>query len=418
LPQPDGKVLICGIFTKFNGQPRSYIARLNNDGSVDPSFVATPNYWVRYMALQTDGKIVIGGFFQNIGGVERHRVARLNTDGSLDLSFDPGSGCEGKTVPADPTEPFVFAIAVQPDGKIILSGNFATYNKVPSSGIVRLNSDGSLDPSFHVGAGFDSWGRYLLLLPNNQILATGWLTSYDNHSYNRMVRLNNDGSADPDFHPFFGDKTAIYAAVLLPDGKYIVSGHSINAEGLFHQEFARLNPDGSYDTNYNASANDKVESIYLQPDGKIIIGGYFNIVNGVSRHGLARINPDGTLDESFRADTDSFVWTLRGQPDGKVVASGGFSTIDGVSLPYVGRLSIGDTVTLPPPRLLNPTYTHGIFHVQVPTMAGRQSVVQFREPNSSHWADLPALNGDGSLHEVIDTNAVRAASRVYRLTIN
>ena len=160
--------------------------------------------------------------------------------------------------------------------KIVITGNFRTYNGTPSFGIARINPDGSLDPTFHVGAGFDSWGRFLLLLPNDQIMATGWFTSYDNHPFNRMVRLNSDGSPDLSFKPNFGDKTAIYGAVLLPDGKMIVGGHSINDQGLFHQEFARINPDGSYDLTYNAKANDKVESIYLQPDGKIIIGGYFS----------------------------------------------------------------------------------------------------------------------------------------------
>src|SRR5262249_24193038 len=155
-----------------------------------------------------------------------------------------------------------------------------------SFGIARINSDGSLDTTFKVGAGFDSWGRFLLPLPNNQILVTGWFTSYDNHPYNRMVRLNSDGSADPSFNPKFGDKTTIYGSDLLPDGKLIAGGHSVNEQGLFHQEFARLNPDGTFDPTYLAFANEKVESIYLQPDGRIIIGGYFSIVDGVSRNGL------------------------------------------------------------------------------------------------------------------------------------
>ena len=97
------------------------------------------------MALQPDGKIVIGGFFTSVAGVGRNRIARLNSDGSLDTSFDPGVGCQGKVVPADDKDPFVFALAVQRDGKIVVAGNFATYNNQPSSGIARLNADGTLD---------------------------------------------------------------------------------------------------------------------------------------------------------------------------------------------------------------------------------------------------------------------------------
>src|SRR5690349_648689 len=83
IPQPDGKVLICGNFLTVNSVQRSFVARLNHDGSVDTSFEAHPGYWVRHMALQPDGKIVIGGFFTNVEGVPRNRIARLNPDGSL-----------------------------------------------------------------------------------------------------------------------------------------------------------------------------------------------------------------------------------------------------------------------------------------------------------------------------------------------
>src|SRR5881394_3924530 len=74
LQQPDGKILICGNFTTFNGQPKLYMARLNNDGSVDTSFTAGPGYWTRHMALQSDGKIVIGGYFTTIEGQKWNRI--------------------------------------------------------------------------------------------------------------------------------------------------------------------------------------------------------------------------------------------------------------------------------------------------------------------------------------------------------
>src|SRR5688500_11684120 len=57
LQQPDGKILICGNFTTFNGANKGYVARLNNSGSVDRTFTAGPGYWVRHLALQADGKI-------------------------------------------------------------------------------------------------------------------------------------------------------------------------------------------------------------------------------------------------------------------------------------------------------------------------------------------------------------------------
>src|SRR4029079_466974 len=121
LPQPDGKILVCGNFTSFNGQNRGYVARLNSDGSVDQGFLAQPSYWVRHMALQGDGKIVIGGYFKQVAGAPRSLVARLNSNGSLDPSFDPGSGATNIIAGGvdGNIDPFIFWLAVQPDGKIV-----------------------------------------------------------------------------------------------------------------------------------------------------------------------------------------------------------------------------------------------------------------------------------------------------------
>jgi uncharacterized delta-60 repeat protein len=197
--QPDGKILIAGNFTSFNGVPRSYMARLNSNGSLDTTFVASPNYWVRFMALQPDGKIVIGGFFTSVDGLPRSRIARINSDGSVDASFNPGAGCEGRMVPADPTDPFLFAIGLQADGKIVIGGNFTNYNKAPRMGVARLNTDGSLDTNFNVGSGVDSWVRSILVMPNQQILLSGWFENYNSRGHDRMVRLNSDGSSDESF---------------------------------------------------------------------------------------------------------------------------------------------------------------------------------------------------------------------------
>lgn len=416
--QPDGKILVSGNFTSINETPQAFIARLHPDGSVDSSFQAHPGYWVRHFVLQEDGKIVIGGFFTQVQGIARNRVARLNPDGSLDLSFDPGTGAETKIVPGDDKDPFVFFLALQPDGKILITGNFLTFNGAPRSGIARLNPDGSLDTTFEVGAGFDSWGRFLLLLPNDQILATGWLTRYNNQPFNRMVRLNSDGSADPGFRPFFGDKTAIYGAALLPDGQLIAVGHSLNEQGLFRQEMARLNPDGSFDSTYPAFANEKIESVYLQADGKLILGGYFSRVNGVPRSGLARLNPDGTLDETFRADTDNFVWTVAGQPDGRVLICGGFLTVDGVSRAGVARLAVGDGGTrLVRPRLQQAALRRGQFQVRVLTVAGLRYTLQSRQLPSSRWSSRPAIAGDGTLVTLSDPDARTSTHRIYRVVV-
>ena len=320
LQQPNGKVLVCGIFTSFNGKPKSYIARLNANGSVDTTFTARPSYWVRHMALQADGKIVIGGYFTRVDDQPRNRIARLNANGSLDTTFDPGLGMEviiaqGIDGGADP---FVFWQEIQDDGKIVATGNFRYYNGQSATGIVRINPNGSLDTTFQHGQGLDSWGRVIKILPNQQILVGGWFTSYNGSGGHRLVRINPDGTRDSSLNPYYGDKTAVYSIAVQPDGKLITSGHSLNEEGIFQQDVVRLNLDGSFDLSWVGNTNDKTESLYLQRDGKLILSGYFNRVNGNTRRSLARLNADGTFDSSFQADADNFVWSIAPADNNKI----------------------------------------------------------------------------------------------------
>jgi uncharacterized delta-60 repeat protein len=391
LQQPDGKILICGNFTQYDGAGRSYIARLNSDGSLDSSFVAGPSYWVRTMALQSDGKIVIGGWFHQVEGQPRNAIARLNTDGSLDTSFNPGSGAWGTLgIGIDgKTNEFIFATAVQPDGKILITGNFTNYNGVRINGLARLNSNGSLDTTFDTGDGLNTWGRSLTLLSDGRFIVTGWFNHYHNADHSRMAIVSPDGSADPNFNPNFGDQTAVYSAIPLANGQFIVSGHSENVHQIFQQDIARLNGDGSFDTSFVGSANDKTEMVRMQSDGKVLMCGYFGAVDGAQRTDIARINQDGTLDNSFNVSVDNFIWSMFVQADGRILIAGGFRAIDGYSRSGIARLfqSVQSEDLLPP-------------NIQIK-----------QPPNTTSTIDTSTLNIAGIAH---DSNGVASVT----MTVN
>src|ERR1039458_798831 len=95
--QPNGKAVVGGNFGSVNGISRNYVARLNTDGSTDTSFNlgSGANSWVFSEALQPDGKVLIGGVFTSVDGLSRNSIARLNSDGSVDTTFNPGSGAPG-----------------------------------------------------------------------------------------------------------------------------------------------------------------------------------------------------------------------------------------------------------------------------------------------------------------------------------
>ncbi len=348
----DGKILVGGGFTQFNAGGRNGIARANTDGSLDTSFnLAAPvGSAVRAVALQLDGKILIAGFFTHYNGVGRTNIARLNSDGSLDASFNPGAGTSGDL--------FIFGglintIAIQADGKILIGGWFTTYAGVARNRLARLNPDGSLDTTFDPGAGTNSEVRAFAIQADGKILVGGAFGQFNGVARAGMARLNANGSLDTSFDPGAGsDVVGTSAIIFQSDGKILAGG----------QNLVRLNPDGSRDTSFtkgveqtNPDFDPQVNDLVIQPDGKIVIGGRFDRYSGVSRNNIARVNTDGTLDLSFnpgagtsgpRYPSGGAVRALVIQPDGKVVIGGYFDQYNGVSRNHIARLSCDGSLDL------------------------------------------------------------------------
>jgi uncharacterized delta-60 repeat protein len=338
--QPDGKVLVGGFFTYYKSTPVNRIVRLNSDGSLDSTFnIGTgANYYIYSIALQSDGKILVGGFFNSFSGVSKNYLVRLNADGSVDNTFNIGTGANY----------LVYSIVLQPDGKILAGGLFTTFNGVSNKYLVRLNADGSVDNTFNIGTGPNDNIYSIALQPDGKILAGGAFGTFNGLSKNRLVRLNADGSVDNTFNIGLGANSDIYSIVLQTDGKVLTGGYFTSFNGVSNKYLVRLNADGSFDNTFSigAGANGIIYSIALQPDGEILAGGGFTTFNGVSKNRLVRLNADGSVDNTFNigAGASSVIEAIALQPDGKVIAGGLFTTFNEVSKNRLVRLNADGSV--------------------------------------------------------------------------
>ncbi|MCB9808982.1 delta-60 repeat domain-containing protein [Candidatus Nomurabacteria bacterium] len=267
--QPDGKVIAGGMFTSYNGTAINRIARINSDGSLDTTFnVGTGfNNQVRGLAIQTDGKILVVGQFTSYNGTAINRIARINSDGSLDTTFNVGTGFNNITR----------NVVVQPDGKIVVGGYFTAYNGVSRVRLARLNPDGSLDTTFTIGSGFNNYVNGVTLQTDGKILVGGTFTAYNGVSRVRLARLNPDGSLDTTFTIGSGFNNILYNITVQTDGKILVVGQFTTFQGVSANRIIRLNPDGSRDTTFSIGAgfNSHVFMSNVQSDGKIIVTGWF-----------------------------------------------------------------------------------------------------------------------------------------------
>ena len=188
----DGKSVIGGDFTLVNGLNRNHIARLDLYGYLDSSFVigTGANGPVTALQIQSDGKIVLGGNFTLVRGIARGGLARLNSNGTVDGTFTPGAVTRtgGFTITS---------IRQEAQGnKLIVTGLFDAIGSVARRNVVRLNSNGSVDenfagdPDLDPTAGPDDIVRALALQPDGKPLLGGDFITVDNLERPAAARLS------------------------------------------------------------------------------------------------------------------------------------------------------------------------------------------------------------------------------------
>ncbi len=336
--QPDGKILIAGQFLYTNGAARSSLARLNIDGTLDATFIpeSTPQYY-NAVAVQTDSKIIVGG-----SGTQG--VRRLNSDGTTDSTF--AATFQSSNVTND--------VAVLPDGKVLAVGILRPG--IQQGTIFRFNTNGTLDTTFNVTQPNDTIFK-LKVLADGKILIGGKFTQIGSILRGRIARLNADGTVDTTFNPPGGANGDVNNLDLQSDGKVVLGGDFTGLNGnTNYNRVGKLNSDGSLDTSFiqSAAINAAVIGLKAQSDGKVIVSGNFSLVGGITKLGFARFNSNGTLDSTFNPFINTAipvgigVLDIYQQADGKILVGGGFTKVNGFSHVRIARL-LNSTVA---PRVL------------------------------------------------------------------
>lgn len=333
-------------------------------GDIDTTFGVSGGYVVsdflaaqkderpRDSAIQADGKIVVVGRRETLtAGFFEFLVARYNPDGTLDTTFD-GDGFFTLDVVGQFDS--ANAVAIQPDGKIVVAGN--SGETISTAYILRLNSDGTLDTSFDTDgiAAISAAGEPLSMAIQTDgkiVFGTSFFNGFTTSTI--IVRLNANGALDTSFDT--DGRLTVSPSMFRPnglalqtDGKVVVAGQTSSSVASHDVSLIRLNDNGTFDASFDGDGvvqtillnqRSQARCVIIQSDGKIVIGGSSTQPNTSSRSDptLIRYNPDGSLDTNFDSDgvkivellnnnEDNRFYDIIQQTDGKIV---GVSNSDG-----------------------------------------------------------------------------------------
>ncbi len=306
------QILVSGEFNFYNQSKRKFFARLQQNGDVDTLFNSStgPNAKVSSLAVQPDGKVIIGGNFSQIDGKAAKNIARFYSDGSLDSTFNPTNNISTS----------VFRMALQQDGKIIIGNNL--------NGFMRLLPNGSVDASFNytVSAGSSLYTQ-IGMHQNGKIIVAGYFSSLGGSTRPGIGRLNVDGSLDNTFNPVINGN-AVRCFAVQPNNKIIIGGEFTSVGGFQRNSVARLNWDGSNDSTFNSvfAYGTTINSILVQPTGHIIVA--YGKVEGDNFFQIVRLDSSGNYDYSFNPVKCNGTIMQMALDSHSIIAVGRFSSIN------------------------------------------------------------------------------------------
>jgi uncharacterized delta-60 repeat protein len=314
--QPDGRIIVVGTFSAFDGVPLPYIARLLPNGRVDPTFVpgSGGNGIIQAVALAPDGRIYVGGNFTTWNGFSRGRLARLLPDGTLDTTYSP-------TGVAGPLTPYIAALAVEPgSGDLTIGGNFSTCNSISRPNLARLFPTGVLDSSFNTGTGPNSAVLDLHLLGfSSSVLIAGDFTSYNGSVRNRIALVGSDGTLNTALNPGTGFDAPVYELDIQLSDRILAVGEFTTYNGNSSRGLVRLESNGDFDDSFQIGNGtpSQLYTVAALPSGRVLVGGEFGSFDNQPQAGIVTLL--GNLD----ATGSRFVGAL--QPSTGAEVAGSFS---------------------------------------------------------------------------------------------
>jgi len=327
-------------YTIWYDGPGSLIYSIKKGTYSNKFYIGTGfNDAVRGFILYSDGSILVVGKFTKYKNISVNHIVKIKYSGEIDETFNIGSGFNNH----------VYGIIELPSAKLVLTGNFTSYNGTTYNRIIILNPDGTIDSTFNIGSGFNSNTNLSLYTINNKLLISGTYTTFNGTSANNIVMLNLDGSIYTGFNYGTGFNNTTNGIAQLSNGDLIISGKYTSYNGTNAGQIVKLNLQGilnsAFNSNIGNGTNNKAYGVSVYNDDLYIVGD-FSSFNSHNANDIVKIDSNGNIDLQFMANctgSNHYNITTSFQSDGKIIVVGEFSRMNGVYANRIARLNVDGT---------------------------------------------------------------------------
>jgi hypothetical protein len=281
---------------------------------------------VEALAVLPGGDVIVGGDFTTAGGVSTNGIARYN----------PSTGTWSESGSGGINNGAVYALAVLPDGDVIVGGGFGTAGGVEAYSIARYNPGTGVWSALGSGVGFNNSAVFsVAVLPGGDVIVGGAFTTAGGVSANNIARYNPSTGLWSALGT--GTDSIVRAMAVLPDGDVIVAGDFTTAGGLPTNRIARYNPSTGFWSALGSGTNNQITALAVLPGGDVVAGGYFSAAGEVSANRIARYNLSTGAWSALGSGTNDFVQSLAVLQGGDVLVGGGFTAAGVWSANYIAR---------------------------------------------------------------------------------
>ena len=392
----DGKILVVGDFTEWEGQSCAGVIRLSSNGEVDLSFGITPSYQgeIQQGIPMANGQVLLVGILTSFGGQPTNHLVTLNDSGAIVNQGVIGTGCN---------KPVLGSLALSQNAFLVF-GEMELYNGQSVGHVFKVDEFGTLDTGFDCGICANDHVTSAVKLADGGLLIGGAFSCFNGTLRKGLVKITQNGEVDQQFDVGSGADGKVYAIHVLPNGNIAVAGNFQRFNGYQSPGLVVISQSGEIVTSFNVGSGFDGPVLSLSSiKNNLVVGGQFSRYQGQSCENITLLNGQGNVESSWQSVEISGPVYSVASINGKILVGGRFLQVNGTDQQYLAALNGNGELTQ---GFSSGSWPNNAVFSILPFSDGQQILVggDFTEYHGQQALYIALINNNGVLIPGIQTD--------------